>query len=313
MRRVVVILALLAACSSGTGAPRVAETPVPEPPADAIVVEQDGAAARVVVKVWPANPTLGDSIWLRLDVEADDAAAVELPFDQQALGRFSVLRYAPEARRATYELAAPMSGRHRIPPLRVVAGGTEILTDEIPIEVATVLTEKTDRELAAARGPIGTHVGGGIAWGWIALAGVAVGGVAGVITFLMLRERRVRKSQLSAWELAIRRLAELEARGAPDTDTADAWFVELSSVIRAYVEGRFWLRAPELTTEEFLAEARRLAALTADHRELLGSFLERCDQVKFAGWRPEAGESLELLGVARSFVADTVPRQEIPA
>lgn len=307
--RVLWILAFVVACGGDRRAAKVDEPPLPEPPADAIAVDTDGGAARVHVKVWPARPTLGDSIWLRLDVEADPAVPVELPFDQQALGRFQVLRYAPEGRSATYELAAPMSGRHRIPPLRVVAGGTEIFTDEVPLEVATVLTEKTDRELAPARGELPTYVGGGVAWGWIALAGLGVGAVAGVITFLMLRERRVRKSQVSAWELAIRRLAELEARGAPDAETADAWFVELSGVVRAYVEGRFWLRAPELTTEEFLAEARRLAALTADHRELLGSFLERCDRVKFAGWRPEAGESLELLGVARSFVADTVPQE----
>jgi hypothetical protein len=307
MTRAVLILAFVAACGGERRGPTIDEPPLPEPPADAIAVETDGGTARVLIKVWPAKPTLGDSIWLRLDVEADAAVPVELPFDQQALGRFSVLRYAPEARRATYELAAPMSGRHRIPPLRVVAGGTEILTDEIPLEVASVLAEKLDRELAPPRGALGTYVGGGVAWSWIALAGLGVGAIAGVITFLMLRERRVRKSQVSAWELAIRRLAELEARGAPDAETADAWFVELSGVIRAYVEGRFWLRAPELTTEEFLAEARRLAALTGDHRELLGSFLERCDRVKFAGWRPEAGESLELLGVARSFVADTVP------
>ena len=310
--RALAVLVLIAACGGERRAPEVTEPPIPEPPSDAIVHEQDGGTARVTVTVWPAQPTLGDSIWLRLDVAADDGVAVELPFDQHALGRFSVLRYAPEARRATYELAAPMSGRHRIPPLRVVAGGTEILTDEIPLEVATVLAEKTDRELAPARGAIATHVGGGIAWGWIALGGVAVGGVAGVITFLALRERRVRRCEQSAWELAIRRLAELEARGAPDAEAADAWFVELSGVIRAYVEGRFWLRAPELTTEEFLAEARRLAALTAEHRELLGSFLERCDRVKFAGWRPEATESLELLGAARSFVSDTVPKEAQP-
>jgi hypothetical protein len=303
------LLLVLVACSGGKAAPAVEEAPLPEPPPDAIVVEHDGGTARVTARVWPARPTLGDSIWLRLDVAAEPGVAIELPFEQQALGRFAVLRYAPEATRATYELAAPMSGRHRIPPLRVVAGGTEIMTDEIPLEVATVLAEKTDRELAPPRGEIAEYVGGGVAWGWIALAGVAVGGVAGVITFLLLRERRVRQRQLSAWELAIRRLAELEARGAPGAEDADGWFVELSGVIRAYVEGRFWLRAPELTTEEFLAEARRLAALTEAHRELLGSFLERCDRVKFAGWRPEAGESLELLGVARSFVADTVPKE----
>ena len=46
-------------------------------------------------------------------------------------------------------------------------------------------------------------------------------------------------------------------------------------------------------------------------RYLLGSFLERCDQVKFAGWRPEAGESMEVHGAARSFVAESRPLEAV--
>ena len=146
---------------------------------------------------------------------------------------------------------------------------------------------------------------------WPLIAGIAgaLGAVALILGWRLMRQRAVRRGQVSAWELAMRRLAELEARGAPGADQADGWFVELSGVVRAYVEGRFRLRAPELTTEEFLAEAGRIEALTAAHRGLLGTFLERCDRVKFAGWRPEADQSIEVLGSARAFVEDTRLRE----
>jgi len=125
--------------------------------------------------------------------------------------------------------------------------------------------------------------------------------------------RRSLAEKKSAYEDAIAKLQSLEARGAPTTEQADAWFVELSSVVRDYVEGRYGLRAPELTTEEFLFIAARWPAMSAVDRTQLTSFLERCDRVKFAGYRPESQESLELLTLARKFVEDTRPRDEAPA
>ena len=82
-----------------------------------------------------------------------------MPQFGEALGRFSILDFAPRretaadggtVERQRYTLQAPMSGRLRIPALRVEyvdeRDGTsgswrELLTDEIPFEVASVLPE----------------------------------------------------------------------------------------------------------------------------------------------------------------------------
>ena len=92
-------------------------------------------------------------------------------------------------------------------------------------------------------------------------------------------------------------------------DDADAWFVELSAIVRTYLEGRYEIRAPELTTEEFLQEASRAKELTTEHRAQLSAFLERCDRVKFAGYRPDPAESIATLDAARAFVEDTRLRE----
>ena len=81
--------------------------------------------------------------------------------------------------------------------------------------------------------------------------------------------------------------------------------MELSDIVRRYIEARFGLRAPELTTEEFLAEAGRSADLTPSHRSLLSAFLERCDRVKFARYSPGDTESHEALQLARQFLRET--------
>jgi hypothetical protein len=51
--------------------------------------------------------------------------------------------------------------------------------------------------------------------------------------------------------------------------------------------------------------------LTVEHRKLLEAFLERCDRVKFAGYRPDAEESIATLAAARGFVEDTRLREVV--
>jgi hypothetical protein len=127
----------------------------------------------------------------------------------------------------------------------------------------------------------------------------------GILLYRALRARRRIQKQRSAYDDAVSALRALEDRGAPDSQTADAWFVELSAIVRRYLEHRYEIRAPELTTEEFLLVATARPELSGDHRGLLTSFLERCDRVKFAGYRPDAQESLATLAAARGFVEDT--------
>jgi hypothetical protein len=44
---------------------------------------------------------------------------------------------------------------------------------------------------------------------------------------------------------------------------------------------------------------------------MLSAFLESCDRVKFAGYRPDAEESLATLEAARGFIDDTRLREPI--
>ena len=152
---------------------------------------------------------------------------------------------------------------------------------------------------------------GGNTWrtrfAWLPDAMIALA-VVGSGTVLVLRAAAARRKVIarrSAYDEAVARLTQLEERGAPEAAQADAWFVDLSGIVRGYLEHRYEIRAPELTTEEFLLVASQANALTADHRALLSAFLERCDRVKFAGYRPDSEESLASLGAARAFVEDT--------
>jgi hypothetical protein len=300
---------------------------------------------RAVVTLAPEKPVLGDPLTLALEVTAQPGVELEMPAFGEALGRFQIVQFVPREQRGpggelqasqTYTLQAPMSGRQRIPPLQVQfvdrrpgAGGAqdagaaaaapgepeaqELLTEEIPIEIGSVLPEGTVAgELRAVRPtlPLRSHVR---VFTWIAigaLALLAAGGFLGVRAWQRARRRQVR---ISAYDRAMARLRELEQRGLPtpedqdgqDGPAVDVWYVELSAIVRRYLEDRYGLRAPELTTEEFLREAQRSGQLSSTHRDLLSDFLVRCDRVKFARYQPGEDESRQALGSARSFLEET--------
>jgi hypothetical protein len=333
-RAAVLLLAVIAACSSSSAVDERAQ-PLAEPPKDAIAKTADNGPVKVEVRVWPAKPTLDDAIYLRLDITAPAGIAVDAPFQQtgEQLGRFRVVEFAKDAQPSsdggqhhiqTYTLEAASSGRHRVPPLRLEmtdsraeakqTGTQEILTEEIPLEIEPVKEAAVGAELKPATGALDPDVGG-TPWSTILLivsiAMVLAGGsVVGVRAVLATRRRA---AQRSAYDDAIAKLRALESRGAPSADEADSWFVELSAIVRTYLERRYEIRAPELTTEEFLQEAARAERLTSEHRGLLSSFLDRCDRVKFAGYRPDAQESIDSLAGARVFVEDTRVREQSEA
>jgi hypothetical protein len=357
-------IAALAACGGGGG--ETEEAAAIKPPGDAITKVTEQGPVKATVRVWPAKPTLGDPIYLRLEIESPAGISVDAPFQEagdQRLGRFRVVAFdrgtehkpgGGQLQEQTYTLEAHASGRHRIPPLRLemidargggasagagaagaagsaaagpaaagpAAAGSaaagaasapdprgkpqELLTDEISLDVAPIKAEAANADLKPPRGTLDPKVGGVRPLEILIVTSLALVLVSGVLLlYRALRARRRIEQQRSAYDEAVTALRALEDRGAPDAQAADAWFVELSAIVRRYLEQRYEIRAPELTTEEFLQVATARPELREDHRGLLSSFLERCDRVKFAGYRPDAEESLATLAAARGFVEDT--------
>jgi hypothetical protein len=280
---------------------------------------------KMTVALTPAEPRLGDPLSLTLTVEARPDVTVEMPAFGEALGRFSILDFTPRQQTRAdggtlashrYTLQAPMSGKQRIPPLRIEYLDArparadqddpyrELLSEELTVEIASVSPEgEIARDLRPPRPPL-SDVKTGIArlWPWLFAGAAAIVGLGWALS--AWRRRAAARIRLTAYDRAIRRLAKLERQGLPSTESADAWYVELSDIVRRYIEDQYGVRAPELTTEEFLQEAQRSADLSGAHRTLLSAFLERCDRVKFAAYNPDQSESSESLSLARRFLGE---------
>lgn len=113
--------------------------------------------------------------------------------------------------------------------------------------------------------------------------------------------------QLKPWQVAQNRLTELESRRLPHQGRHDVYYVDLTAILRYYIEDRFHLRAPERTTPEFLEEASRAGVLNEAQQQFLAQFLRHCDRVKFARHEPAFDEMEKNLAAVRQFVLETTP------
>ncbi len=283
------------------------------------------------ITVSPKTPLIGDVMSLTLEVRSSGAVTVTMPGKAEAFSRFTVEKYSESRKKVGdgetftqhYRLLASRSGRLRIPPLRIVFVDNrsdseskgleqELLTDEIPIKVTPVLEGEaaTDAVLRPIRGSLDEDLGPSLwqQYWWIGLLVALAVALLSVLVFL--KRSHAKMAWVSPYERASVALAALEAEGLPDADHLDTWYVQLSSIVRDYLEGRFSLRAPELTTEEFLRVAQSSEQISSEHKVLLSRFLADCDRVKFAGYEPDEEESNAVLAAARKFLLETHSSEE---
>lgn len=145
------------------------------------------------------------------------------------------------------------------------------------------------------------QLAGGWAWiGWALL--IALLGAIAAAAWLRLRRRTATKTEIQVPPHIVARdqlRAALALIGQPEP-----FCVAVSQVIRVYLEQQFKLRAPERTTEEFLAELQSSALLALDQKRSLANFLSRCDLVKFARYEPGEPELRDLYDAAVRLVEE---------
>ena len=96
-------------------------------------------------------------------------------------------------------------------------------------------------------------------------------------------------------------LTALRASGLVQTDVK-AYYVELTAIVRRYIEAVTGIRAPERTTEEFLRQITREQTFPQDTTMRLQYFLESADLVKFAGKQPREEDIEESFTRAETFI-----------
>ncbi|MCA9199979.1 MAG: hypothetical protein KDA87_20710 [Planctomycetales bacterium] len=296
------------------------------PAQGAIEKQEQRGPVRAFISLEPESPVIGDTLTLTITVRAEQGVELLMPEFGEALDQFAKLDFVPKreiladgsiVETQTYRLESPLSGKHSIPPILIEfvdnrpgqdpapedLDAYELMLPRLDFEVASVTPQSTTAELKPPLGeleirrPISKSI-----WPWILLIALVLAAVP--IAWYYLAKARRKAIRRSAYDLAKARLDALLAK--PRTpENLEPFYVELSGIVRRYLEDRFELRAPELTTEEFLTRVTGSPDLSEEHQVLLREFLRTADLVKFAGMKPNEQVIQNSVLAATRFLDET--------
>ena len=143
---------------------------------------------------------------------------------------------------------------------------------------------------------------------WLLLVLIVV--AAGIYFFLRHKKSlqvslKPQVPELTAWEKAYQQLEALRRENLLDKGLFKEFFTKVSDVARLYMENRFNIRAPHMSTEEFLYYLGITGHLNETQKIALKEFLNSCDMVKFAKYAPTTTEALKNFDLAKRLVDDT--------
>jgi len=286
--------------------------------------------AAITFRTWvePKEVTIGDPIRYTVEVRAPEGTELVIPVLSGNLGDFTITDFGdePVTRKdgwATvtrwYTLTCFEAGDQLVPKPRVqyrLPGDElrEAAGEETLVGVKSLLARHPDaKDIRDIKPPeelpfdwrpyalvTGTFVAVGLA-GWA------------LFYFLNRPRRQYAPPPRPAHELALAALHKLHAQRLVEEGKFAEYYVQLSAIVRRYLEDGFTVRAPEMTTEEFLAAATADHRLAASQRRLLGDFLNQADLVKFARHLPTLNDTQAAYEAACRFVEETRPQAVQPA
>lgn len=203
-------------------------------------------------------------------------------------------------------------GEHRISTNQLILLLGESKEENLPfpdliINVVSILTNPPP-SLADIKPPVNLPGHPWLRILWMMLAVVIIAILAALLIRYLLRRPKIAPPQkiIPPHEIALTALNALRERGYIERGEAGPFYVELSAIIRIYLEDRFNLRAPEQTTEEFIRASSQSNALSVEHRQLTQDFLEQSDLVKFARFEPSPDDMTRAWDAGAKLVRETV-------
>ncbi len=131
--------------------------------------------------------------------------------------------------------------------------------------------------------------------------------VIGLLVFAISKIRLHQKiRRMTPSERALRELSLLLGRKLPEKGLFKDFYIELTMVVRRYIERRYGIRAPEQTTEEFLTAALAHGGFDYASMSELKEFLTAADLVKFAGIAATVSSAEAATMKAKSYIEHEV-------
>ena len=216
-----------------------------------------------------------------------------------------------------YALTSFDSGQYVIPRQHVFIWSQEYLTDTLLINVNTVAVDTTKQQMftikAIQNEPYTFDDFKSLIW-WILLGLFVVG----LVLYLIFRKKETPEeieARIPPYELALKRLNQLDEKQLWQNNKIKAFYVELTEIVRTYIERELKIPALESTSDELLetiTDFNTSSSLNIPQETLerLQNLLRESDLVKFAKYKPLANE-IELHRNDTSTILDSI-NENIP-
>ena len=268
---------------------------------------------------------IGDQLNVKLKITAPATAKIIIPqFNEKSLDTLgidwvasSAIDTLNESGKRTYNqtitITAFDSGNYVFPAIAVLAADSQIIAATQPLyfEVLTVQVDTT-----AAFRDIKQPAKEMITFKEVLpylLLGLAVAAAILLAVYLVRKFYRKKtpkkvlpkpKPKVKPHVAALAALEELRLKHLRQDGQVKLYYSELTDIVREYIDGRWDIDAPEMTSSEIL-EAVAALNLDSGTAEELRVILSTADLVKFAKWRPLPNEHDTCFKDAVKFVETT--------
>ncbi len=272
--------------------------------------------ATLTARAWPRRITVGGEVRLLVRVTHLEAFSVALPGPSLNISPFeikSVRRLSLKTDRGmtkeNFEIVvtAFKVGDLKIPPIRIPITGpggqpSAVTTPSIDVKVNSVLPAEGGKD--SGKKDI-RPIKNVISLDPDLLKSLLLGGLVLILSVILaarifLRRKKKKLAEDPEARFPAHRRAELELERLLKKDLLSSGkfkehYSELSGILKRYLERRYAIKTPDLTTSEILSLLKKKDFEPAI-REDIKEILEASDLVKFANWNPPKILSDELSG-----------------
>jgi len=209
-----------------------------------------------------------------------------------------------------YRLTPLVAAEYRLAPIAVTYTNTNrpnapeswFATRALVFGIAPIGNGSPGASIRDIRGPVWIYPSLQTVLAWVAIL-VLLATVGWALYRLSRRiHRAIQLRRMSPRERALEELSDLMNRNLLSKNQVKEFFMELTLIVRRYIERAHHIRAPEQTTEEFLMAASCNPQFRPEVLGKLRAFLQNADLVKFAEYRPESVAVDRAFGTVKDYV-----------
>ncbi len=264
---------------------------------------------------------IGDHLSFTLKLQLEKGSKGFFPVFKDSIGKLELIEIMPLDTQAEY-LEQKIVGSifeegtytfTQIPAIVVAANGKQdtLFGKDIIVKVHTVEVDTTQ-----AFKDIKTFKTPPFPWKYfLTIAGIVLlilAFIAGLIIAYLVKEKKLvlfkekPKTALDYYNEALKKLDTLEKQKLWQNNQFKEYYLNLSEILRTYMEGRWNFKALESTTDEIKAS---LIEHKIEHKVVV-EVLSQSDLAKFAKFKPLGEDNTRMMHLAKNFIVSTEPKTE---